>query len=73
MRIKNHQLSYAKLIWAKLELLKLRDQITPEIAPGVARKIRSCLKSVDGAIRNADRFRPKDPHDWPKPILRGDS
>ena len=46
----------SKLVWAENELKRIRDHITRDIAPGSARKIRSALKSVQGAIRNAERF-----------------
>jgi hypothetical protein len=45
-----------KLMWAQSELRHVRDNITPNVAPRVALRIRSLLKSVDGAIRNAERF-----------------
>ena len=47
-----------KLVWAQNELRRVRGQITPDVAPQVARRIRALLKSVDGAIRNAERFSP---------------
>jgi len=56
IKIKDHACSLCKLVWAENELRRLRDQITGDIAPGSARKIRSALKSVQGAIRNAERF-----------------
>jgi hypothetical protein len=46
-----------KLIWAQNELRRVRDNITPDVAPRVARKVRALLKSVDGAIRNAVNHR----------------
>jgi hypothetical protein len=46
-----------KLIWAQNELRRVRDTITPDVAPRVAHKVRALLKSVDGAIRNAENHR----------------
>jgi len=34
-------------------LLNARDAVTPSIAPKTAQKIRSALKSIQGAINNA--------------------
>lgn len=44
-----------KLLWAQNSLKLVRDHITPEVAPRVAARIRSLLKSVEGAIRHAQR------------------
>jgi hypothetical protein len=49
----NAYTNLTKLIWAQNELRRVRDSITPDVAPRVAVKIRRLLKSVDGAIRNA--------------------
>ena len=54
--VKRRDLRLFKLVWAENELKRIRDHITSDIAPGSARKIRSALKSVQGAIRNAERF-----------------
>jgi hypothetical protein len=45
--------AYTKLVVAQQDLRRVRDYITPEVAPRVAQKVRRLLKSVDGAIRNA--------------------
>ena len=60
---RDYEASYAKLVWAQNELRRIRDAVTPAVAPCVARKIRPTLKSLDGAIRNADRFRKADVFD----------
>lgn len=44
------------LIWLQSQLRVCRNVITPDVAPRVAIKLRALLKSVDGAIRNAERF-----------------
>jgi hypothetical protein len=49
--------SLCKLLWAQNELKRVRDHITPAVAPRAAEKLRSLLKSVEGAIRNASRVR----------------
>jgi hypothetical protein len=46
--------SICKLLWAQNELKRVRDHITPDVAPRAAEKLRSLLKSVEGAIRNAE-------------------
>jgi hypothetical protein len=51
-RLIDHGARLCKLEWADLQLRVLRDNITPEIAPGTARKIRSTLKSLAGAINH---------------------
>jgi hypothetical protein len=51
--------NYTKLVWAQMQLRVLRDNITPDVAPRVAKKVRRLLKSVDGAIRHAERMASK--------------
>ena len=55
-KVKRSDLRLFKLAWAEDELKRIRYHITRDIAPGSARKIRSALKSIQGAIRNAERF-----------------
>lgn len=45
-----------KLVLAQDELRRVADYITPDVAPQVAKRVRSLLKSVDGAIRHAERM-----------------
>lgn len=44
------------LLEAEDELKLLCARVQPDLAPGLARKLRSALKSCQGAIRNARRF-----------------
>jgi len=44
---------------SRRQLRALRDNVPADLAPGLAKKIRSALKSCDGAIRNAERFASK--------------
>ena len=55
-RLTKHKARLCKLIWAENELLVLRSQITRKVAPKAAKKIRSCLKSIQGAIRYSNRL-----------------
>lgn len=53
--------AYTKLMVAQTDLRRVRDYLTSNgiASPRVTTKLRSLLKSVDGAVRNADRFRPR--------------
>jgi len=42
-----------KLRWAENELKRVRDHITPAVAPRVSARLRGVLRSLQGAIRNA--------------------
>ena len=52
-RLGDHAARLYRLEWADMQLRVLRDNITPDIAPGTSRKIRSTLKSLAGAINHA--------------------
>jgi hypothetical protein len=41
---------------AAADLRVIARYLRPEDAPGLAKKIRSAIKSADGAVRNAQRF-----------------
>jgi len=48
--------AYTKLVTAQTDLRRVRDYLTSDgvAAPQVTAKLRTLLKSVDGAIRNAE-------------------
>ncbi len=50
----DHYIRVTKLTWAENELKRIADNITADVAPNSAKKIRSALRSVQGAIRNAE-------------------
>lgn len=45
------------LVWAQNELRRVRDNMVRARAPKTLEKLRSTLKSLDGAIRHAERMR----------------
>ena len=45
-----------KLALAQHDLRIVCGYITPDVAPRIAAKLRSALKSIDGAIRHAERM-----------------
>lgn len=49
--------AYTKLVWAQYEIRRVLKRITPAVAPNVASKLRRLSRSIDGAVRNAERFK----------------
>lgn len=45
-----------RIVWSINELRRVRDNLTPAIAPQSARRIRALLKSLDGARRHAENM-----------------
>lgn len=54
--MREYPANYTKLVWAQRQTRVVRDNITPAVAPRVAIKVRRLLKSIDGAIRHAERM-----------------
>jgi hypothetical protein len=60
-RVHDLTLRYTRAITALNELKRIRNYVTagagtPAAMPGLARKIRSAIKSAQGAVNNAWRF-----------------
>lgn len=45
---------------ALMDLKRIARYVTPETFPGLAKKVRSAIKSAQGALNNARRFERQD-------------
>lgn len=49
-----YQDRYLRLAAAHAHLIQLARVVTPDVAPQLSKRIQGCIRSTDGALRNAE-------------------